>query len=333
MGPRFARLLVLLAATGCGAARPVVGGQRAADRQLTIAYTGDVWGEVGPCGCSHHPMGGFAPEAGILGLWRGQGTPVLLLDSGDLLAPPGILASEVGEARERAAVVLDILAQMGLVAAVPGEGDLALGPALLRDLAAREGVLLLAANVTDPAGNALLPGSTVVQVGGVDVGIVGLFSPSLCPPGLRASDPAAAARAELARMGRVELRVVLAHEPEEEDQPLAEALPEADVLIGGHGGVPEPVGRLPGTRAVRARAGNKNRFLGELQVRMGPRAPAGFGGHLVALDDSLPADASIEERLRRYRKAADARELARLTPGLTASPNGSAQIEHREAPR
>jgi 2',3'-cyclic-nucleotide 2'-phosphodiesterase (5'-nucleotidase family) len=324
MGTRDARILLLLAATSCGATRrPPIVGPPAADRQLTLAYTGDAWGEVGPCGCPRHPMGGFAPEAGLVELWRSQGTPVLLLDSGDLLAPPGLLASGVDEARERAAVVLDILAKMGLGAAVPGEADLALGPALLRDLAAREGVLLLAANLTDSAGTALFPGSTVERVGDVDVGIVGVLSPSLCPPELRATDPATAARAGLAQLGRGQLRVVIAHEPEEEDASLAAALPEADVLIGGHGGVPEPTRRLPGTRAVRARPGNKNRFLGKLEVRLGPNSPLGFAGHLVALDDSLPIDAAVEESLRRYRKAADARELARLTPGLAATAENS----------
>ncbi len=255
-------------------------------------------------------------------LWRDEG-PLLLFDSGDLLAPPGLPSAGVEEALERAAVVYDLLGKLGLAAAVPGEGDLALGPEALRELAARDGILLLAANLTDAKGLALFPGSTVKQVGDLRVGVIGLLSPALCPPKLRASDPVRAARAEIERMGKVDLVVALAHEPEEEDAPLAAALPKVDVLIGGHGGVPEPTKRLDG-HAVRARPGNKNRFLGRLDVRFGLSAPRDFSGRLVALDDSLPADTAIEESLRRYRKAADAREIARLTPGLMATPENTA---------
>ncbi len=37
-----------LALAACTAPRPVPAGAPA--RKLTLAYTGDVWGEVGPCG-------------------------------------------------------------------------------------------------------------------------------------------------------------------------------------------------------------------------------------------------------------------------------------------
>ena len=243
---------------------------------------------------------------------------MLLFDCGDLLAAPGLPASGVDEAVKRATVVYGLLGKLGLAAAVPGEGDLSLGPAIVRDLAAREGVLMLAANLTDEKGAALFAGSTVQQVGELRVGVLGLLSPSLCPPKLKATDPVAAARAEIKRMGPVDLLVALAHEPEEDDAPLAAALPQVDVLIGGHGGVPEPT-KSVGGHAVRARPGNKNRFLGRLDVGLRRNAPPSLSGKLIALDDSLPADATIEESLRRYRKAADAREIARLTPGLLAT--------------
>ncbi len=42
------KLLAMLAATG-GSAALVAAAPKPA-RQLTIAYTGDIWGEVGPCG-------------------------------------------------------------------------------------------------------------------------------------------------------------------------------------------------------------------------------------------------------------------------------------------
>jgi hypothetical protein len=43
------KLLAVLAAAG-GAAALVAAAPKTADKKLTLAYTGDVWGEVGPCG-------------------------------------------------------------------------------------------------------------------------------------------------------------------------------------------------------------------------------------------------------------------------------------------
>ncbi|MHB8420629.1 MAG: multiheme c-type cytochrome [Myxococcales bacterium] len=255
----------------------------------------------------------------MLERWRTQGERVLLFDCGDLLASPTLPASDLDEARERAVLVDAVLARLGLAAAVPGEGDLALGPELLRELARRDGLTLLAANLRD-AGQPLFPGSTVVRSGDLRVGVVGLFSPSLCPPGLTAGDPVAAARAELARLPRVDLTVVLAHEPMEEDAPLAAALPQVDVLIAAHGGVPEPTARLDG-HAVRARTGNKNRFLGRIEASLG--LAGGISGRLVPLDEDIRGDKEIEAQLRSYREAADTREIARLTPRLVATPENT----------
>ncbi len=217
-------------------------------------------------------------------------------------------------------VVDSILARLGLTAAVPGEADLALGPSLLKELAARDGLHLLAANLRDAAGQPLFPGSMVAQAGPWKVGVVGLFSPSLCPAGFTATDPAAAARAEIARLPKVDLLVALAHEPLEEDAALAAALPALDVLIAAHGGVPEPTARL-GSHALRARTGNKNRFLGHLDATFGRGAR--LAGGLVPLDDGVAGDAAVEALLGAYRKAADAREIARLTPGLLATPDNT----------
>jgi len=245
---------------------------------------------------------------------------VLLFDCGDLLAPPLLPASGLDEARERAVVVDSVLARLGLTAAVPGEADLALGAPFLNELAARDGLHLLAANLRGSDGQPVWPGSLVTRAGDVEVGVVGLFSPSLCPPGFTATDPVAAAKAEIGRLPKVDLLVALAHEPLEEDAALAAALPMVDVLIAAHGGIPEPTTTLGG-RTVRARTGNKNRFLGRLEAVLG--AAKSLKGGLVPLDDEVKGDAAIEASLRAYRKAADAREIARLTPGMLATPENT----------
>jgi hypothetical protein len=321
------------------------------DRTVTVAFTGDCWGEVEPCGCPKVKLGGLAREAGVLRAWRQLGQPLLLMDSGDLLLRPGAGESEREEAALRAALVYDLLYGMGLAAAVPGETDLLLGAGFLRDLAAREGVTLLAANLRDQSGEMPFAGATVLPVGGMSVGVIGVLSPSLCPAGLLAESPVGAVRAQIALLGTLDLVVVLAHEPPEEDAVLARALP-LDVLVGGHGGVPLPVSRLEG-RTIRLRDGNSTRFLGRLDLALGkPGTPGGFtesnatlrswlgdgdwektpgpfadtgvGGRrfaaaLVPLEEGLPLDAQVARRIAEQRAETDARERARLASGLSAA--------------
>ncbi len=327
------------------------------DRTITLAFTGDSWGEIEPCGCPKVKLGGLARQAGVVEAWRKLGQPFLLLDSGDLLVRPEAGEAEREETSLRAALVYDLLSNMGLVAAVPGETDLTLGAAFLRDLAAREGVTLLAANLTDSAGDAPFAGSTVLRVNGITVGVVGLLSPSLCPSNLRAESPVQSAKDQIAQMGAVDLLVGLAHEPPEEDAVLARSVP-FDVLIAGHGGVPVPASQIEG-HTFRVRDGNSAKFIGRIDLALGKgradrtaftdgnallrswlndgawqKTPgpfaevAGdgsprFASVLVPLEEGLPLDAQVARRIESYRAQADARGRTQLATGSAAAASSS----------
>jgi hypothetical protein len=321
-----------------------------------LAFTGDSWGEVEPCGCPKIKLGGLARQAGVLRAWSQLGQPLALVDAGDLLLRPGAGMAEREEASARAALTYDLLSQMGMLAAVPGETDLVLGAGFLRDLAAREGVTLLAANLRDSNGEMVFAGSTAVRLAGATVGVIGVLSPSLCPESLRA-EPAAAAiktqQALLAASGPVDVLVVLAHEPPEEDAPLVDAI-AADVLIAGHGGVPVPAKQI-GTRTLRLRDGNSSRFLGRLDLALGKPGSSGpftesngllhdwlgqgdwektpgpfadaaggrrYASALVPLEEGLPSDANVAQRISEQRAASEARERARLSAGSSPAVPG-----------
>jgi hypothetical protein len=319
------------------------------DRTLTLAFTGDSWGEVEPCGCPKIKLGGLARQAGVLRAWSKLGQPLALLDAGDLLLRPGAGVAEREEGSVRAALTYDLLSEMGMVAAVPGETDLLLGAGFVRDLAAREGVTLLAANLRDSKGEMVFAGSTAVRLGDVAVGVVGVLSPSLCPEGLHAEPPVAAIKMQqalLAASGPIDLLVVVAHEPPEEDAPLADAI-APDVLIAGHGGVPVAVKQI-GTRTLRLRDGNSSRFLGRLDLASGKPGSTGpftesngllrdwlgqgdwektpgpfadaqgarrYASALIPLEEGLPSDANVARRISEQHAASEARERARLSAG------------------
>jgi 2',3'-cyclic-nucleotide 2'-phosphodiesterase (5'-nucleotidase family) len=322
------------------------------DRGVTIAFSGDSWGEIEPCGCPKVKLGGLARQAGVVDAWQRLGQPFLLLDSGDLLARPEAGAAEREETALRAALAYDVLAKMGLTAAVPGEADLSLGVPFLRDLAARAGITLLAANLQDRSGASPFAGSTVLSVGGLTVGVVGLLSPSLCPKELKASSPASAAREQIAWMGKVDLLVALAHQPPEEDDELARQVP-FDLLIAAHGGVPVVASQIDG-HTLRVRNGNSARFIGRIDLDLGKPGTTGsfadgnallrtwlasgdwqktpgpfvaatpgdarrFAAALVPLEEGLPLDTAVAARIAAYRAQADARERARLATGGAAA--------------
>jgi hypothetical protein len=326
------------------------------DRTLTLAFTGDSWGEVEPCGCPKIKLGGLARQAGVLRAWGRLGQPLALLDAGDLLLRPGAGMAEREEASVRAALTYDLLSEMGMVAAVPGETDLLLGAGFVRDLAAREGVTLLAANLRDSNGEMVFAGSTVVRLADAKVGVIGVLSPSLCPEGLHAEPPAVAIKTEqalLSASGPIDVLVVVAHEPPEEDAPLADAI-AADVLIAGHGGVPVPAKQI-GTRTLRLRDGNSSRFLGRLDLALGKPGSMGpfaesnaslrdwlgqgdwektpgpfadapgsrrYASALIPLEEGLPSDAKVAQRISEQHAASEARERARLSTSSASAAAG-----------
>lgn len=150
-------------------------------RELVVAFTGEVRGEVEPCGCPTTPYGGFARRERLLEGYRREGAPPLfVLDAGEMLvkALPG-RAKE--EAVDRAQATLRMALATGLDAWAPSPADLrVLGAGPL--VAARA----LAANWGPD-----FVGGRVVERDGVRLGVVGLAAPA---PGVDDVDAVAAVR-------------------------------------------------------------------------------------------------------------------------------------------
>ena len=66
--------------------------------RVTIAWTGEVRGELEVCGCPTVPYGGFERRERYLDRLREQGDPLIVLDAGDMLVKGAKLAKAADEA-------------------------------------------------------------------------------------------------------------------------------------------------------------------------------------------------------------------------------------------
>ncbi len=234
-------------------------------RDVTLVYTGDLEGELEPCGCTEGQLGGLARRAAWINAAKATGEHVVLLDSGDLYfrreAIPKILEPQL---RLKARTIAGIHERLHYVPAALGELDLSLGLEAFEGL----GRTPLLANADE---SIKVSGSPVVDAGGCRVGVLGLASPALLKPsGVDAGDPIEAARREVAALGdRADLVVCVSHLGLDGDKALAAAVPGIDVIVGGHDGLSmEPPVRVGRTLIVQAN--RQGRFLGRMRLHLLP---------------------------------------------------------------
>jgi 2',3'-cyclic-nucleotide 2'-phosphodiesterase (5'-nucleotidase family) len=307
-----------------------------------MLYSSNLLGEY-----EAHPLGGLARRATVAERTRAEVAGLLQVDAGDTLLP--VLASldrDRGEIERRAALMMTGLGQLGLDAMVPGETDLALGPAKLKALAAKAGVPLLAANLTR-GGKPWLPAYRLVRVGDVSVGIFGLVELPAedVPRPLALTDPQAAAvqavaalRARGARfvVGLLHLAGGVARA-----RALARAVAGMDFIVVGHDGETMETPVVEGsTRLLEAH--RRGTYLGRLDLDV-LASEVGVQNHIVRLEPTVPPDPAQRAQVKAYvdetQRRIDKNLPAALSPAPTTPPdetwtyasNGACALCHEKA--
>jgi len=158
------------------------------------------------------------------------------------------------------------------------------GPEVLRGFMDRVAFPVLMSNAdvsAEPLLSDVLMKSTVIERGGERLGLVGLTpedTPDLASPGpnITFTDPITAVRGEVERLTAegIDKIIVLSHSGYGIDLALAEAVPEVDIIVGGHTntllsntreGAAGPYPTMVGTTAI-VQAYAYGKFLGELNV-------------------------------------------------------------------
>jgi hypothetical protein len=268
-------------------ARPRAAGNAAAaagSRALTIFYTAETHGTLEPCGCTSDPLGDIARYAKVVRA-VGRDQPVLLVDAGGLSYPESRPPKQRAADRVRAHFLATELAKLGPFAAGLAETDVGDGPGDV--LPPR-----LAVNLSPAAGAAspALAPSFVRVLGGIRVAVFGVADPAVADKlHLKAEDPIAAAKREVARLRGLGAELVIALAPVE--RPLARRV----ALAAGPDFV--VVGRQVGQGQPRAeRVGNAFLVTPAEEMQRVGRIDVVWRGHGPLVDAGSP-DATALRRV------------------------------------
>jgi len=171
---------------------------------------------------------------------------------------------------------------------------------LLQELAAASKVPLLSANLTDEGGKALFPGRVVVKAGKLVVCAVAV-SKVAGVTGVVQTDPTQAAQNELAGFGQTacDVKLLLAHLPMAELEPLLAAVPGFDLAVDAHQGY-QMGAKVIGTTPV-VFPGERGRQVLRLVLKSsGGLTPFADEGTVTRLRDEVAGlDKQIAETLKR----------------------------------
>ncbi|MBN2201301.1 bifunctional metallophosphatase/5'-nucleotidase [bacterium] len=295
---------VLFCLTAAGSSPADAPGRPEPGRRVTILHTNDMHGQYIPSDSRGGGGGLEALDAAV----RGQTDErTLLLDAGDFQT--GTLLSRLTVGGAAGGGMVKLMNRIGYRACSPGNHDFDEGWQNLLRLKELMEFDLLSANLNRDG--ALFTGKAfeVYDVGGVKTGVIGLTSKelySLVFPGrlggIKVKDPAASAREWIRKIDpETDLIVLLTHQGFREDSLLAMAVPEVDVIVGGHSHTPlsGPV-RVNGV--VICQAGSRTQFLGRLDLDVAEDRVVSFSGRLIPVRaGSGQADPQVTALVGEYR--------------------------------
>lgn len=300
---RYALLVVLLFGVGCRATRPP-GPAPTADSvvTVTILHFNDVY-EITPVGGA----GGLARVATLRRQLQAEHPNLLTVLAGDFFSPSALGTARVAGERLDGRQMVAVLNEVGVDIATFGNHEFDLPAASFYQRLAESRFGWVSTNVSDSLGrpfpgtsrHRILPFHTGRHT--VRVGLLAVTLDSNRKPYVRYADPVAAIREHLhALRDSADVWVALTHLGIEQDIALAEAVPELDLLLGGH--EHENIRMLRGedfTPIVKADANVRSVYVHTL--RFNPvTAALTLDSRFVPITDALPEDPAVKAEAARW---------------------------------
>ncbi len=245
-------------------------------------------------------LGGLARIAATIDRIRAanaaDGTTTLVLIAGDMLQGTPLATVFRGE------VDFVALNAIGIDALALGNHEFDFGMPNLHRLIDMAEFPVLSANIRHRVdGTAAFPGTLRIPVGDEEVVIVALTTPETSittkpsnVANLTFEDPVEVATTLGRRIthSRDRLMVALTHLGYEQDLALAEAVPDIDVVVGGHSHTRLDEARRAGN-AIVVQAGSKGQWVGRLDLDVEDGQVRSYEYRLIPMDASAPEDPQV----------------------------------------
>ena len=248
--------------------------------------------------------GGLARVATVIDRLKRHG-PVIATMGGDFLSPSAAGLAVVDGAPLDGRQMVDVLNVAGLQWATLGNHEFDIGEAGFKARMAEARFKAVVSNATDPSGGQL-PGTVAnaivpVRMAGrtIRIGLVGAMIDSSKRPWVRYLPEIDAVRTQVAVLkGHVDAIVALTHLALLHDRALAEAVPDIDLILGGH--EHENVIALRGRRfAPIVKADSNARTVGVVTMTFGrPGERPTMTERMQVIDRSIPKKPLVEARVR-----------------------------------
>ena len=300
------RLLLALALLAACARNPTILPTAAPDSaaHLTLLHLNDVY-EITPL--EGGKVGGLARVATVFERLKRENPGSLMLLGGDFVSPSALGTARVEGERLAGRQMVAVLNLAGLGVATLGNHEFDLSDAELGKRVGESRFAYVSSNVTDSLGQPLPriarhlifrltdPRGRVARVA-----LVAATIDQVRRPTLRYRPPVEALREEIARIrDSVDAIVALTHLALQADAELAEALPEIDLILGGHEHENWVIRRGPRlTPIIKADANVRSVAIVELAVRRGSRASASW--RLLPVSDSIPEHPAVAAEVARW---------------------------------
>ena len=194
---------------------------------VVILHTNDIHAHLRP---DYDGTGGLSFVSGYIDRERSERSDVLVLDAGDVAEKGDLLAFATD-----CEIVYEAMGRIGFDAGAPGNHDYDFGLDQLRRFAELAAPMrMLCTNLVDETGALVFAPSTVFDVDGVRVGVIGMITPQDTLT-LDEEATAAAIALEAERLEPdVDLTIALCHDSVEVCQTMARAAPLVDLFVSGH---------------------------------------------------------------------------------------------------
>jgi 5'-nucleotidase / UDP-sugar diphosphatase len=205
---------------------------------VTIVHLNDVY-EISPVEGGR--SGGIARVATVVSQLKRTNAPVLVTLGGDYLSPSALGTARVNGEALAGKQMVDVLNAAGLQWATLGNHEFDVSEAQFKLRMAEQKFKVVVSNVTDaqgqPFANTMTTAIVPVKAGGrtIRIGLIGVIIDANKKPWVKYLPPIDSAKAAVAQLaGKVDAIIALTHQSLAGDADLAVAVPQIDLILGGH---------------------------------------------------------------------------------------------------